>query len=130
MKKIRRLKRRLKQVGKAVKFTCVDKGFDLHWLGRRDYEVDCINDKYPVEARKISNGDAWEAGFWSGVCSTGRLFSDLAFPTEMQESAKTEIELHQFLMEKPWKKFSEDERDDCEKQSWKHAWEEFPCLDS
>lgn len=117
--KILRLERVLGRVEDAAKFCGADKGFDLHWLGRRDVhevlEAGSVHPSYhavvqilkahPKEAEAIANGDTWETGFWSGVCATGRLIGDLG-------STLTAKDEH------------------TEKTLAKQVWEEFPLLDS
>jgi hypothetical protein len=145
--RIRRLKRAQARVKKAVLFTTRDKGFDLHWLSRRDIDdvlaggeprasrpgvVDILA-KYPKEAETIRKGgfeSNWESGFWSGVCATGRLFAGVAFPTAAEEAARDDAALACLEMEKPWSQYTEAEKDAVEARGAKDAWLEFPMLDS
>lgn len=128
--KIRRMKRRFKHIDRAVKFACRDKGYDLHWLGRRNVSevvgdeshpshtaVVSILRKYKKEGKIMRKGDwkaNWEAGFWSGVCSTGRLFADVAFSLDAEE----------------YRNGTEADKDRAEMRNVEQAWEEFPMLDS
>lgn len=128
--KIRRMKRRFKHIDRAAKFACRDKGFDLHWLGRRNVS-EVLRDeshpshtaavsilrKYKKEGRILRKGGwqaDWEAGFWSGVCATGRLFAGVAFSLDGEEAANG----------------TETEKDHAEMRNVEQTWEEFPMLDS
>ena len=142
LKKLKRLKKDLKEVKKVYKFACHKKGFDLHWLGRRQisdvlaqgpshpsHSAVCkILRKHPKEATIIKNGgfeSNWEMGFWSGVCALGRLVAGVVDPTAGMEEE----------IAKSWDCANWDELDDEFKEEERvncvdRAWEEFPMLDS
>ena len=99
--------------------------------GSRSVVLDVMR-KHKKEANIIRKGgfeSSWESGFWSGVCATGRLFSGVACPTSREEGAAA-TDLACLEMDKPWKEYTEDEKDAVEVRNVKQAWRDFPMLDS